>query len=1004
MTYYEQIHQVIFSILLLVLFVPLDSTAQSSDIFEEHFTIENGLSQNSIYNISQTTDGLLWLGTNDGLNRFDGTQFQIFKPQTIDGISRSSVVYAVAALMDDDLLVGTANSLLVFSTRTQKFYLPHYKYKNFHWPPQAGVNKIFQDKHQRIWILTLDHGVYVYSIPQKQLYPLFQTDEHKLYITDICEDKKGQIYISTEKNIFHIDANYSVEKLTLINGSAFTNIREIIFHNDKLLVCASNQYPTVLKPIAEHTYTLEKSLVQLPKDVTVICQARDKTLWLGSRSNGSFTLDTASATHAYTPQNNASFILDIFEDRENNIWKGHSGYGLVKLIKYPQKFKKIRPSLSYKDKKDDMILSIHSEDDTHYYMGTLASGLLHYNANTKTNRYYENDLTSEEKNIYGMQDDEQYIWIASWAGLLRFDKLSTKYKRFLHGLNKNLYSVLKIPNTEYLIVSGENGTDYFNTKTQQYEKPAFIKSSERQNCIIRHMQIQPNGEIWMATSNRGFVILSPKNGSYKSIPDFDKISTVANHFCVANHTLFIATDKGLIQAHPSKFTIQKLWNDQSGLLNNFIYAVVVDKYNHIWITSNRGISKINQKNFNIIHYDTKDGLQDLEFNTASIKTTKDFSTIYFGGIHGFNSITSDSSYKEVALKIPLITDIKVMNKSFDTDTAFYFLKRLNLSYNQNLIAFEYIVPNPLIKEDIQYKYKLTGVDEDWVDAKERTYASYTQLTPGHYDFLVKAYDKNGNTSPIKALHITIQKAWWQTWWFIVFTTASLIALGFMAIRYHLKQIHKINDINLKLSEFELSSLQESMNPHFIFNILNSISSMVLLQENKGANKYLTKFASYLRNTIEMSQNPHSSIKMNMEQAIRYLEMESLRLPQLSYSVHMHTDINISQSMMPTYLMQPLLENIIWDGGASSRATNIHIEVSPHDDRHIKIDIFVKDPSGSIPHQFNEESAVIQSLYYKLNLMKMKYDSNIEIIVKKQEVMSLHGQCILQIIIENNIKS
>ncbi|MFM2392641.1 MAG: hypothetical protein RLZZ546_618 [Bacteroidota bacterium] len=989
----------IFIALLLISIFSYTCLAQSFQTLSEHYTIEDGLSQNSIYNITQSSNGILWLATHDGLNSFDGTHFQVFHPSTKDKVNRSSIVYSVTTLKNDDLLVGTANELLYFSTKTLKYYPTNTKFKNLNLP-SSSVNKIFCDKKDNIWILTLNNGAFVYSYKKEKLIPLFQNENDRQQMRSICENENGEVFVSTNDEVYKINEDFSAFLLSIKSKQNLKEIRAIAFHNKKLLICTSNEYPMLYSKKNNDEYIFEKQITSLPKDITVIRNTKDKILWFGSRSKGSIAVDTnfMFIPNLNSEENNSLFVLDIFEDKYKNTWHGYSGNGLVKLLNYPQIFEKYVPNQLTSTAKDNMILSITTEDDINYYMGTLSSGLLYFNSKTKKSQCFKEGLSSEARNIYGMQFDGKYIWLASWAGLLRFDKNIKTFELFNHNLNNKLYSVLKIPNTNYLLVSGENGVDYFNTSTLKYEMPDFIQSKTRPNHIIRHMEVQANDEIWMATSNNGFMKFS-KEGVFTQFPELQKISTVTNHFYVSNNTLLIATDKGLLETDAKKLKVRKHWNKLTGLVNNFIYAVCTDKYKNIWLSSNRGISQINNSNYRIYNYDTKDGLQNLEFNTASISLSKENNQMHFGGIQGFNIINIDSLHIESPLTIPIITDIKVMSKAIKTDTAFYHHQTLNLKYYQSIVAMEFIAPNPISKEDVMYKYKMTGIDEDWVDAHQRTYASYTQLSPGEYSFLVKSYDKHGNASPIKKLNIIIHKAWWQKIWFIVTAILGLAYLIFSMAKYRMRKMHELNDINLKLSEFELSSLQESMNPHFIFNVLNSISSMVLLKENNNASKYLTKFASYLRNTIEMSQNPHSSIKLALEQAVRYLEMESLRIPGLTYSIKINPEVNLIQSEMPTYLLQPLLENIIWEVGTSSKETKIHIEVNNNNDLKIRIDIFVKDLSNNSIYHFNEDGKVIQNLYKKINLMKIKYENDISINAINSKSNTENGQCLIQIFID-----
>ena len=987
----------------------------------DSYTIENGLSQNSVYSICQTKDGLLWIGTNDGINRFDGKDFKVYRPKTEDNISRSSVIQSIITTNDHQLIVATGNELLVFDTRSQKFYPIKKYYPKFEFPDKVQIVKLYKDKHQTLWVLTQTMGVFSYNFSTNSTLHFFEKPRLDEKFTDITLDPKGRVILSTETNVY-VYKNHRFVPITFPKSFNRTkiNIREVAYVGKELWV-ASHEIGVQVFTLD----TIEEVAIPLPfkykfqEDVSEILVCNSGEVWLGSRSHGLIKYEEGTSTMQIAQGSNEAgrlsknFILSMFEDQKGNVWIGLSGGGLQKYRR-PHSLFSIIKSPDNLPSHDAMTFCITSVDDHDFYLGTLIGGLAIYNKQKQEFKYYiDPKLPAESINIYSIVPDGDTMWLATWAGLCSFNirtKTFNYYPDRVYGIGDQLYSAIVIDHKKLLLLSGEKGLVYFDIKTKNFllQPPNYAKLPEAL-ITARQMQKENQNEVWMATVTHNFIRYNVLTGKVQYYPQFTSISSSARYYCLKEDTLWLATNDGLIQSNIRDFSVQKLWNKNDGLADDFVYAVLVDKKNNVWISTNRGISRINVKNKRINNYSKKDGLQDLEFNTASCMKTK-VGNLLFGGINGINEIEIDS-IKNINYTVkPIITGIHVLNVLYEPDTACIFKKKLKLRYYQNFISFDFIGPNAINQDELNYKYRLKGVDSDWINAKFRTFVSYTQLRPGKYIFEVVSIDKNGNESePNEGLVIEIEKPFWLSYGFIGLVIFTLLISAYSLLKFRWNQIKKKNTINHRMAELEMAALQSQMNPHFIFNCLNSISEMILMKDNLNASKYLNKFARLIRTTLEHSTQEWISLDASIIYVEQYLEMEQLRMGDLAYIITVDDELKNHTVKLPPHILQPLIENAIWHGVSVLKTKKIiHIKcfrfnqnvVIEIDDNGVGINHAVQSKITS-----KREGSII-NMRKRIALIREKYNFEIilEIIDKKDNVSATETGTIVKLILPLDLDS
>lgn len=904
----------------------------------KNYSIIDGLSQNSIYSITQSKDGFMWFGSQAGLNRFDGSNFKVFIPVIIDkkGVNTdySKMITALYNDQKDLIWVGTTNELLLYNARKNKWYLPEDIYPGFEIIPLAWVTKLSEDTHGKIWISTLKKGMFCYDKNTKAMVQLPDEIEkskpnvpHCIFMNQgICTAKENHIYfvngLLTEdldiNKILH-SKNNVVNSIEIVNGKLW-----FIVNGNSVFI-----YEIATKTLTSLVSQVHKS--QLLNDYNTLYFDHQNTIWLGSRTSGisKVNINNYEIISAKANKEEASlkknFILSTFCSKEGIMWIGSSGGGISKFegdkqgIELYRVASKENPNTIY----DNMILSVYTENEKDLFMGTLYGGLLKYNLQHRTFQYFtpkeKEKISKQSYNVYGIvKGKENLLWMATWGGLYSFDKSTKSFKKYCNENNENtkeLSGLVKLKLQDNLLVSSSKGVPLlFNLHTHLFES---LKDPQKylSNHILRIRYIEEceNGDLYFATENKSLVRYNYLSGTFYEFTKLHKISGVCRYFVFDKGVIWAGTEDGLACIDAKDGSIKKLIGIKNGLPDNVIYGVVIDNQKNIWVSTNKGIARIDIKNSQVVKFNSEDDLQDMEFNTASVLKFSS-GNIFFGGINGFNVIDPLKVQVSRSIPMPIISDIKVLNEQYNDSIPYSYLNKILLKYKQNFITIGFQCPVYSQAGKINYKYLLSGVDKTWIDNGSRNYVNFTQIKPGDYIFQVKAYDGNKLESKIKTLSIHIVGPWYKTWWFLGLVFFGLIGLAYSIIHVRIGAIKARKSLLHQKAEAEMQSLRLQMNPHFIFNSLNSINSFIIEHKTNLASDYLTKFSRLMRLILENSKQDSISLEKELESIKLYLLMESLRFNHtFRYKIELDETVYEKNIMIPPLIVQPYIENAIWHG-------------------------------------------------------------------------------------------
>jgi hypothetical protein len=329
------------------------------------------------------------------------------------------------------------------------------------------------------------------------------------------------------------------------------------------------------------------------------------------------------------------------------------------------------------------------------------------------------------------------------------------------------------------------------------------------------------------------------------------------------------------------------------------------------------VAKFDPEHETFRKYDKSDGLQGTEFNAGAYYRSND-GELFFGGINGYNSFYPRDVKDNTLLPEVVLTGFKVLNEDVGLAASLEYTDTITLTHKDYVFSLEFAAIHLTAPEKNRYAYTLEGFDEDWVYTQRR-FATYTNLDPGGYVFKVKASNNDGiwNDKGL-SISIFIRPPFWRTWWFYALVSVLVASIVWTLYKFRVGQIRKEEklktEFNKRLADVEMTALRAQMNPHFLFNCLNSINRFIVRNDAETASNYLTKFSRLIRLILQNSKSPTIALKSELEALKLYIDMEEMRFEnRFDYHIHVDDTIEVEYVEVPPLLLQPYVENAIWHG-------------------------------------------------------------------------------------------
>lgn len=791
----------------------------------------------------QDNTGYLWFGTRDGLNRYDGYEFKVFRHDPLDsGTVSHNHIWSLLTDSNGNLWVGTSAGLDRYNPKTERFeriiYDPNV-------PQGIGfghVKVIAEDLHGHLWLGLQGGGINRYD-PQTGEFKHYQhQSDNKNSLTNdnvnaLFFDSKGSVWVATEAGLNRLDVQSGqFKQFRFDNSDPFSLSSDLVtsvFEDREGNIWVGtadrglNRYLEDTGRFQRYRYNLALPGSLSDDNVRIIYQDRQGTLWVGTefglnrydRKEGTF-----SHYRHYEGDPNSltrDSIWSIYQSELGTLWIGTSG-GLNKFDMDTRRFKHYKPqaqdpySLS-----DKFVSSIYQDDKRILWVGTYGGGLNRFDAKTQRFKHFrhdETDLTSLSHNAVAslFQDSRGRFWVGTaGGGLNRFDPDSETFVHFRHqpseinSLISDEVWVIREDEEGGLWLGTNGGLSRFDPNIYRFE---HFKNSPANPYSLSHNYVTAllvdKNIVWVATRSGGLNRLDRKTGRFEHFRnDVNDPNTISDDYVTAVHKsgagiLWVATANGLNRFDESngKFT---RYRREDGLLNEHVYGILEDALGNLWLSTNGGIFRFNPTSESFKQFDVDDGLQSNEFNTGSYYQNKQ-GEFFFGGVNGFNRFFPGQIVDDRQAPKVVFSDLLVLNKSVPINNspiqrrggnlrlsaAVNELDELTLDYRQTLVSFKFAALHYASPQKNRYAYRLEGFDADWIytDANIRR-ATYTNIPAGNYTLHVKASNKDGVwTQNPKSLAVEVLPPPWKTWWAYSSYALLVIAIGMQIANAHRKKL------------------------------------------------------------------------------------------------------------------------------------------------------------------------------------------------------------------------
>lgn len=835
------------TLLLSVFYLPASGFDHVNNLNFDFYSQENGLSNNQIHCIHQDKKGWMWVGTSQGICRFDGYKFTVFKNDPEDSTSlKGNLVRAIFEDSKGQLWVGTENGGLNKFNREKEKFSHLFYYDKGGILKDASVTSIFEepsgvlfvgtenqlfrienesviseirpsnlsflpqyyrvlrmDRHGRLWVGT-NNGLYVYDLKnnsaQKVDIPLNLSPNEEIW--EIYRESDDSMWIGTYANgIFIVNTGTlrATQLIVDLNNDRSNTVRAIAKdRNGKTWIGTRGGLYIYEKGrgVTGFYYSDEREPRSLVNN-SIMCITHDikGDVWIGTRNGINFLIEERQNIQGYKSMPgddrylNSSEIYAFWIDRKGDIWTGTESGGINILNRKTGRFRYLVPEKGNTNSLSRNCIKALMEDrKNNLWIGTFLGGIDVMDLQTGKFRHYRHDPADpsslSDNRVWALiQDSNNTIWVGTSGGLDQYDPVTDSFIHYSSIVDGQV-NWLAEDSDRCLWIGGEELVIY-NLRD---------RSVKRVPESTRYMLQDSKNRYWIATNNRGIALYSKEKG-------------VVRHY-----------------------------TEKNGLANNQTLAILEDDEHFLWISTTNGLSKFDPESERFHNFSLKNGFQNNQFTYgAAYKTAQ--GELLFGGISGFN-IFDPAKIKSGDYFPPIVlTDLKIFNKSVrigdskkDVLTkSISETEEITLRYDQNSITLDFASFDYANSLGIQYSYFLENFDRDWSEPQVNRSATYTNLDPGEYVFQVKTVSidrKESNAGP--RLKIVVLPPYWETWWFRTILLLTIGGLLYFLISFLLNKEKLKNDLVLERLKAKKLHELDMMKLRFYTNISHEIRTPLTL--------------------------------------------------------------------------------------------------------------------------------------------------------------------------------
>lgn len=886
----------------------LTQTIKAQQYNFKNYSVENGLPFIQIFTMFQDSKGYLWSGAYGGLCRFDGKEFVSYSPK--NGLA-NHWVNAITEDTSHQVVVGTIEGLSVIQTKGIKnYYIKDGLNSNY-------INSLCVGYSGTLWVGTTK-GLCYFNGKTFQAFKYLPSVD----VLSIFSLQNHDLIVGTNSGLYQISTDFKTYAFPFLSGQKINSISQCPLTGLLYVGTDNGLHEVNIEKQSDKVYHINNGL--LDEEITsVLCQ-NDGHVWIGSKSGLISFNGKEFSYYNINSDNNSNHIRSLLFDFENNLWIGtHNG-----LFIYKGK------GFTTYDRQDGLggafVYEIVKDFDGNLWITTETNGVYKFSGGYFKN-YSSKEGLGSNKSTSAMVMEDGSIWFGTERGISilkdgKIENVDTERDLNITPPVNSFYRDSK----GILWVAAHNSISSLEKKNNRFHvlRNYQLPTSNKEYDVWGIIE-DSNGAIWAGTYLAGLYKL--ENDQFKKQTVFDKalVETFLEFDQDTSGNIYVATLNGVLMFNPNQHQY-KLITEKDGLSSELVYTIKLSRdKKYLWTGTNQGINKINiekllKNEIEILSFGKADGFRGVECNTHGIYEDAD-SSVWFGTVNGLIRYSEKEFNKNNHYTRNIIKNIKLGYQ--DTMLA----NGSVLPFSENNITFEFVgicLSNP---EKVLYSYILEGADKKWSPPSVENFIRYSNLPEGKYTFKVKSCNNDGlwNEEPV-SFSFTITPPFYRTWWFMLGSALMVSGIIVAAFRWRLKQIKQKQKVEfeqqVEVSKAELKALRAQMNPHFVFNSLNSIQHFILNSKGEEAVKYLNKFAKLIRLILNNSEKQFVTINEDLDAIKLYLELEQMRFDnKFNYKIIIHPSIDPDYDEIPPMLMQPYLENAILHG-LNPKETDGHLQI------------------------------------------------------------------------------
>lgn len=930
------------------------------DLKITHFDGATGFYSRVVTSVLKDKKGFLWIGSSDGLYRYDGYSFRNYRKQPNDSNSLADNYITRLALGNDQKIwIGHAKGgVSSFDPATGQFrnYPVMHKGKNV----AAKLSMLLVDHNNEIWLGIAQKGLW-HLDPKTAVYTFYDAVDQPDGMTKdrgqslntvsaAVEGKPGTLWLGTHDGLYQFNTN--TKKLQAIREHAvqpaFRNDDFISMELDGDLLWLGSwaggltRYNTVTHQWKNFKINQAETTKYTTNIVSGVRLRSDNELWITSNDKGLGIFDKQKESFRFYSEEGSrqagipsNLCYGVKTDKKDDLWLIHE-WGLTRIQPHEKKFLFTAVPVSKSDNQNFYYVRDLVEDNTNIYVGTvLADGFHVINKKTGIQKHYPVKVTAGEEPFLAVYklfiDSKGKIWVVSRDFIYQYDTKLEKLVMIEQPSTLPLYSgsngynnICEDGEGNIWITSFRNGVFQYMTATKTYRHfyaSGFANSSLSSNTITA-LAADKKGRIWVGSANGCFAYYDvnlykfTNYTFYTSKNNRDAGNNVSALLADRKGNIWAGSDMGLVQIDATKNepAVVKTYTAQEGLDGDLAYSIQEDANGSIWCTTPSALCMVNpatQRVNSIVLQN--DVIKSITNKLALAVTGKQVHVLTYGGYYSFDPASFKEKQPDSVISI---TSFRVRDKEYYYENQLQAEGKIKLGAGENMFSFEFAVLDFRQSDDHRYAYMLEGFDKQWINAGSRRYASYTNIPGGNYVFKVKALNTYGDAnSSVISIPMHVNSPFYETWWFIILLALAVTTVLYVFYRFRLGKEREILQLHTKTQALEkektqvqYENLKQHLNPHFLFNSLTSLSSLIRVDQ-KMAGDFLDGLSRIYRYILQSKDSELVVLKDEIKFIQTFIALQKARFGE-GLDIRIAIDEEYEHRKIVPVTLQNLVENAI----------------------------------------------------------------------------------------------